>query len=52
MELEIEILAVKYMQKIKIGSPVTLIENDIEFKVKKFVLVTLSMLKHKVFLFM
>ena len=31
-ELEIEIpLAVKYMQKIKIGSPVTLIENDIEF---------------------
>ena len=34
-ELEIEIpLAVKYMQKIKIGSPVTLIENDIEFKGK------------------
>ena len=31
-ELEIEIpLAVKYMQKIKIGSPVTLIENEIEF---------------------
>ena len=31
-ELEIEIpVPVKYMQKIKIGSPVTLIENDIEF---------------------
>ena len=31
-ELEIEIpLAVKYMQKIKIGSSVTLIENEIEF---------------------
>ena len=31
-ELEIEIpLAVKYMQKINIGSPVTLIENEIEF---------------------
>lgn len=31
-ELEIEIpLAVKYMQKIKIGSPVTLIEDKIEF---------------------
>ena len=31
-ELEIEIpLAVKYMQKIKIGNPVTLIENEIEF---------------------
>jgi multidrug efflux pump subunit AcrA (membrane-fusion protein) len=31
-ELEIEIpLGVKYMQKIKIGSPVTLIEDEIEF---------------------
>ena len=31
-ELEIEIaLAVKYMQKIKIGSPVTITENEIEF---------------------